>query len=342
LFARALKEVPAGLRCQWQVQYLHRTVRDYFAQPKIWLVLSKWAPGFDPYLSLCQAFILEIKHLQSGAASTSTPQECMNIALMLASMANVGSRPTLIIWLDAANSITASLMKRGELALTPLDFSLPTHHAPLFPLAIEFDLDFYVEHLLSNGHPATSRKHFNAYISFAIEKQFPKAWTSNGVQCLQNIRFEYGGIHDVRYPVSSKSLGLLLRYGATFHDRRGDEPYLKHLRLEFAEALFRVLSGTTPNETLMEHWLAALEALASFGADLSSFWDVLPERKVKELDRTAPHLGTRLREMLKVEQEGQQPDNRNDWGDSPRIRALKKRKRRREAGGTDAKGVRGH
>lgn len=338
---RVLKEAPAGFRCKWQVEYLHRTVRDYFARPEIWLMLSKWAPEFDPYLSLCQALILEIKHLASEAASTSTLQEYMNAALMLASMASVGSRSTLIRLLDAANSITASLMRRGELSLAPLDSSLPPHHAPVFPLAIEFDLDFYVEHLLSNGHPVRSRKHFDSYISFAVEKQFPRTWASGNIQCLRDIQFYDLDACSVLCPVSSKSLRLLLRYGATFYDKRGEEPYLKHLRLKFAEVLFRATSGMDPNR-LMGHWLAALEVLASFGADLSSFWDVLPNRKVVELDRTAPHLGVRLREVLKVGQEQQPAIDRNDWCSSPRMRALKKRKARRDAAGSAVKRVRGH
>ncbi len=336
VFDRTSKEVPAGLRYKWQVQYLHRTVRDYFSRPEIWLMLSTWAPGFDPYLSLCQALILEVKYLALGDAPANTLQQCMNKALMLASMADIGSRQTLIGHLDAVNSITASLMKQGQVTLTPLDPSLPPHHAPLFPLAIEFDLDFYVGHLLSNGHPTTSRKHFDSYISFAIEKRFPETWVSTDVQCLRDIK-----VLDGQYPVSNKSLELLIRHGATFYDKRGEEPYLKHLRIEFAEVCFRVVSDMACNTLLMEYWLVALELLASLGADLSGFWSVIPKRKVAELDKLAPQLGTRLRDVLKVEEEDQPPPN-DGWSNSPRIRAREKRKKRRDAAAAAAKRVRGH
>ncbi|KAG4273757.1 hypothetical protein FPRO04_01398 [Fusarium proliferatum] len=316
-------EVPAGLRYKWQVQYLHRTVRDFFSQPQIWSTLSESAPGFDPYLSLCRAFILEIKYLWSVDASTTILQQYINSAMMLASMADVRSRQTLIAHLDAANSIVASLQKKGSIALIPLDSLRTPQHAALFPIAIEFDLDFYVEHLLLKGHPVKSRKQFDPYISFGVEKQFPKTWYSGDVLCLKTIE-----VKDGYYPVSSQTLRLLVKNGATLYEKRNDEPYLKHLRLEFAETCCKVVSVIGGDVPLMERWLEVVELFISLGADPSFFWRILPERKVKELARLAPDLEVRLREVLKVTDDQPYSDSP---ANSPRLGALEKLKRRRIA-----------
>jgi len=46
-----------------RVQYLHRTLKDYIEQPRIWTQIRSSAPSFDPHLSLFKAYALQMKGL---------------------------------------------------------------------------------------------------------------------------------------------------------------------------------------------------------------------------------------------------------------------------------------
>ena len=49
---------------QLAVQYLHRTVKDYLERPDIWnRILLTTGHSFDPNVSLCRSFIVQIKML---------------------------------------------------------------------------------------------------------------------------------------------------------------------------------------------------------------------------------------------------------------------------------------
>ncbi|KAL6409917.1 P-loop containing nucleoside triphosphate hydrolase [Ilyonectria robusta] len=335
------EEVPTAVRGKAHVQYLHRTVRDFFEKPTIWLMLSEWDPDFDPHLALTKAFILEVKYLSRADISTPLLQEFMIAVMMLARMTKTTSQATLIAYLNAANSVIHSMMRTSRPNLTPLDFSLPAGHAALLPMAIEFDLDNYVEHLLSRGHPATSRKHFDPYISFAIEKRFPKTlkkatWYPGNVRCLKDLKSSSnGGFNEgleTQEPVSEKSLLLLVRNGASIHEKRGDEPYVKHLRFAFHDAFWQVMSVTKLNKPLLTFWLDVVELLVGLGAEPSFFWRVLPERKVEELKTKAPDFHARLCEVLAVRKNRDAKEDESR--PSPRLRALDKLKRRRSSATT--------
>jgi hypothetical protein len=46
-----------------RVEYLHRTLKDYIEQPRIWIEIRSSAPSFDPHVSLFKAYALQMKSL---------------------------------------------------------------------------------------------------------------------------------------------------------------------------------------------------------------------------------------------------------------------------------------
>ncbi|KAH7074681.1 heterokaryon incompatibility protein-domain-containing protein [Paraphoma chrysanthemicola] len=62
-----------------RVQYLHRTLKDYIEQPKIWTQIRSPAPSFDPHLSLFKANALSIKGLEYRVTKTSESESPLHL-----------------------------------------------------------------------------------------------------------------------------------------------------------------------------------------------------------------------------------------------------------------------
>jgi hypothetical protein len=104
---------------QSAVQYLHRTVKDYLERPDVWnRILSTTGHSFDPNVSLCRSFIVQIKTL---ARESLTLENFWNLVLpcmFYAAQAKSSSTRLLTELLDeldrTAGQVAAKPTARGQ------------------------------------------------------------------------------------------------------------------------------------------------------------------------------------------------------------------------------------
>jgi len=276
------------MRNQCQVQYLHRTVKDFIEQKDTWNALTQSTPAFDPYVSLYKALVLEVKAFDFAALTVDNLREFVYKAMLYASVARPAGHPNLDLLLDSLNRFVSSLLKRQDIIFDPLDPRVPDGHSVLFPIAIQKDLDFWVKDLLDRGHPLPSPKHFKPYISFAIEKKTPEF----------SIGIDYDGKRIDHCGVSKRRLRLLLSRGASLYEKQNDLPFWKYARLEVVE-ICMVLAASSYGDSF-RRWMDAIEIMAEYGADIFSMQNLIPDRKLKEIERIRPEEIKRLREVLKM------------------------------------------
>jgi len=141
------------------VQYLHRTLKDYIEQPRIWAQICSFAPSFSPYPSLCKAYALKIKGmdyrvnriLEENAVGPWI-QDGVVYAMRSCQLTNRSEQKNVINTLDALNAtLTRKLVPESR---TSICHPPPTPPA-LMPVAVLFDIHFWIEAWLKRNRSAT-------------------------------------------------------------------------------------------------------------------------------------------------------------------------------------------
>lgn len=335
--------IPTFVRSQGKIQYLHRTVKDYIEAESSWNYLRKLAPNFNPHMSLCKAFLLEIK---SSDTTTFTIDDIRMLAYTAMQHASEAYREaddeTLISLLDTLNKLMTILLKAQNTTMNPQEPAMPDEYHLLFSTAIQLDLKFWVSELLDRGHPIQTPRNCKPYISYAIQRVTSDklgeiriyddgADRGNNAGSFHQFRGAYptGYIHK---SISALCLQLLLDRGASIYEKQNNEPFWKYARFEVVEACMVLTSGHYPARScdVFERWMDALEIMADFGADLSSIFPLIPERKVKAMEESQPDEMARLRSVLRLQDDKER--NLKSSGtvfESPRANAIERLKRRR-------------
>jgi hypothetical protein len=199
---RPLLRYSESMSCQRSstVQYLHRTVKDFVEKPDIWKELvAVTASPFDPYVSLCKAYLLELKAYDLSVSPPGDLWSLISRALAYASKAIQNSHAVLIPHLDAINKVATTFSKHPKCISERVFPKMPPDHAMLIPLALHLDLYFWVEELVRRGHPLVPSRSLRSYMS----------------TCSVDLP-EWLGIS----PDNSRSIQLLRERGASNHLKR--------------------------------------------------------------------------------------------------------------------------
>jgi hypothetical protein len=170
-----------------QVQYLHRTVKDFLERPDIWkYVLSGLPPPFNPDISLFGAILLEIKTLSMSLETKPVflvlLGRCIRRALIFESREPElhirslegldraatklfgSSYPSGGTWLEAFIRSPTSRQYKTSLKHTSPEYTSPVHWTMLltggaksfFEYAVQFPLYSFIDHELKLGRSANS------------------------------------------------------------------------------------------------------------------------------------------------------------------------------------------
>jgi hypothetical protein len=158
------------------VQYLHRTVKEFLEQPRVWKELLRVSPlGYNPRLSICRAFVTRLKYMDPETLDQQTFWEAIKICI---EYARVEKGPTeefvlLLKELDkAASKLTMapchdgssflSYYSRGPRSITG-DKNLHPHWTCTFSgyevnkgltflsLAVKLNLQYYVREVVEES-----------------------------------------------------------------------------------------------------------------------------------------------------------------------------------------------
>ena len=177
------------------VQFLHRTVQDYFRQPAVWKnIMSMAGPGFDPHLSLATAHYCIHKATRSPAALGFYPGP---VAFWKhARLCQEHSRDTVINHLDSMEQYLGSLAARD---IPAAHWALGTVQSRLLPAAILADIPFWVEATLQRETSQNRRIDFMAYLG--------------GVFLIDRFRAEIRGVAERALGPANRSAQLFFEQG---------------------------------------------------------------------------------------------------------------------------------
>lgn len=171
-------------RVHWKVQYLHRTVKDFFGKPGIWKDLRRVTKAsFTPYSGLCRASILHLKTLCNVDLTLnnfwSCIANCLNYALLAKETAAVQIR-----LLDEVDRTACELAARPEsevyqLMRSQTSTNLVDHHwtsirfsfvssCPFLHLMVLYDQHKYVQTKLSRMSPGARDAELASLLNTAL------------------------------------------------------------------------------------------------------------------------------------------------------------------------------
>lgn len=190
-----------------KVQYLHRTVRDYFEKPEVWnrMVAHTSGTDFDPCTSLLGSHATQLKRLgTSDSRSMTFLRHKASLALEHAAHTDfVTGRPNTALLDEFDRTMACHLeewSKENKVHWANhnvLGFgSLPSTriHDSFLSVAVRYNLCAYVKQKLLREHQSMVRSTGWSLLDFAVSPAFLAAMQS--------------------YPVSPKVVALLLQYGA--------------------------------------------------------------------------------------------------------------------------------
>jgi hypothetical protein len=158
------------------VQYLHRTVKDFLEQPRVWKALLRVSPpGYNPRLSICRAFVTRLKYMDPETLNQHTfwraIKMCIEYArvdkdptgefvLLLKELDNAASKLVMVPCHDGSSFL--SYYSRGPRPITG-DQSLHPHWTSTFSgyevnkglsflsLAVRLNLQYYVREVVKDS-----------------------------------------------------------------------------------------------------------------------------------------------------------------------------------------------
>lgn len=190
-----------------KVQYLHRTVRDYFEKPEVWnrMVAHTSGTNFNPYTSLFGSHIVQLKLLgTSDSHSMTSLRHKASLALEHAAHTDfVTGRPNTALLNEFDRTMARHLEEWSKengvhwANHNELGFgSLPSTriHNSFLSIAVRYNLCAYVKQKLLQEHQPIESLTGRSLLDFAVNPVFLTTMQS--------------------YPVSPKVVALLLQYGA--------------------------------------------------------------------------------------------------------------------------------
>ncbi|OCL06397.1 hypothetical protein AOQ84DRAFT_390221 [Glonium stellatum] len=273
------------------VQYLHRTVRDFLYQDVVWVQLLRASNSFDPYLSLCRSYILQIKTSNPKSMPKNRISVLVTICFLYASKLHKSSRKAVVPLFDELERALTNLPKCGGQTYTYIHFSqsgiaagyhIVTHtdcdmQMTMMSFAILFGLDSYVQIQLDRGYLAKANaRHRSPLLDVFSLGNAAHIW-NGGVR----------RILDAHQPSPSlSSLELLFKYGANPNQKMSKNctvwTYLINLTFYFAGP---VIGG----------WLDIIDLFVHHGADPM----VEDCRKLLSRDCLFPERLNKLRSLLR-------------------------------------------
>jgi len=246
------------LATQCQVQYLHRTVKDFIETEALWKdVILSATPGFDPHLSLLKALTLDITTWDRRTSSAEHLGASICEALCWASAVDPQNHQFAIEILDALDKVVGELERDIKVLRILPSLTLSPGQPHLLPIALRLNMDWWVRHLLSRGCPASPQHPFRPYTFFTVDK-IPF------VHCPKNLT------PPALSKPSLECMRLLVDFGASIYERNEDEmPFWKHVRFEFRAACNKTAytNLNSDEEQDFEYWSSIVEMLVRLGAD---------------------------------------------------------------------------
>ncbi|KAK4184988.1 hypothetical protein QBC35DRAFT_32649 [Podospora australis] len=305
------------LATQCQVQYLHRTVKDFIETESLWKeVILPSTPGFDPYLSLLKALTLDIMTWDRKTSGPEHLNTSICEALCWASAVDPKSHRVAIEMLDALDQAVDEIWRDPKTHGLLPSLAMSDGQRHLLPLALRLNMDWWVRHLLVRRCPVSPPRPLRPYTFFTVEKipviECPKGLT---VPALDK--------------PSTDCMRVLLEYGASIYDRNDDDmPLWKYVRFEFRSLCNCYPGDYRPERGDFEYWCATVEMLIQFGADAAQLDTLFSSRKHSAWNREWQYRYYSFRETLSKIGSPENPTF-DAAGLSPRKVAIERLKRRR-------------
>ncbi|RYO88064.1 hypothetical protein DL766_007115 [Monosporascus sp. MC13-8B] len=263
-----------------KVTYLHRTAKDFLESPKIRArILSMSPPGFNPYPSILDAFLLLMKTLPLEKIDQPTLWHMVRQSLGFAALADSATEVSLTRHLDELDRTASRMFHNHNLCeedrhwtTTRWTSTDARQEVGFLSLAAEFNLKRYIMSKIELGMSIFQSGNGRPLLDYVVEDYANYPSLS-----------EPSGIEGVTLP-SLRIIKALLA--------RGEDP---NFRFNDSTTWERVLDGAsnaararemddTPRQAIMSHWADIIEAFITHDAD-------------PLMNRNSP-LGSRIREIL--------------------------------------------
>jgi hypothetical protein len=131
-----------------QVQYLHRTVKDFIETPETMAKLQEH--DFDPNLALCKSYVLQVQAFDMGAGRPNDLASTIQKALKYAQAIDESRNSDLHAVLDALSDWMYAAALHSRFRAVSL-LKHPPQLPALLPTALKQGFDSWISHCLSNS-----------------------------------------------------------------------------------------------------------------------------------------------------------------------------------------------